>query len=95
MSASSRSRGFGWSMTSAAAVLAVVTLGAGPGAAAPNPAASCVGLTVQFTAENLPTGSVAVLTRMFHQEAKDEGIPPGAGDAALAKLHEGDPFLCF
>ncbi len=95
MSASSRSRGFKWSMTSAAVALAVATLGAGPAAAAPNPAASCVGLTVQFTAENLATGSVAVLTRMLHQEAKDEGIPPGAGDAALAKLHEGDPFLCF
>jgi hypothetical protein len=54
-----------------------------------------VGLAVQFTAENLPTGTVAVLTRLLHQQAKDAGIPPGAGDAALAKLHAGDAFLCF
>ena len=40
-------------------------------------------------------GTVAELTRLFHQQAKDAGIPPGAGDAALAKLHEGNPFLCF
>jgi hypothetical protein len=95
MSTRSRSRGFKWSVTTAAAALAVVTLGVGQGAAAPNPAASCVGLTVQFTSKNLPTGSVAELTRLFHQQAKDAGIPPGAGDAALAKLHAGDPFLCF
>jgi hypothetical protein len=83
------------SLPTAAAAFALATLGASQAAAAPNPAASCVGLTVQFTSENLPTGSVAELTRMFHQEAKDAGIPPGAGDAALAKLHAGDPFLCF
>ena len=95
MSASSLSRGFKWSVATAVAAFAVATLGAGQGTAAPNPAASCVGLTVQFTSENLPTGSVAELTRLFHQQAKDAGIPPGAGDAALAKLHAGDPFLCF
>jgi hypothetical protein len=95
MSARSRSRGFKVSVATAAAAFAVVTLGAGAGAAAPNPAASCVGLTVQFTAANLPTGTVAELTRLFHQQAKDAGIPPGAGDAALAKLHEGDAFRCF
>jgi hypothetical protein len=95
MSARLRSRGFKCSVTTAAAAFAVATLGAGQGATAPNPAASCVGLTVQFTSENLPTGAVAELTRLFHQQAKDAGIPPGAGDAALAKLHEGDPFLCF
>ena len=95
MSACSRSRRLRLSLTTAAAAFAVATLGAAHGAAAPNPAASCVGLTVQFTAENLPTGTVADLTRLFHQQAKDAGIPPGAGDAALAKLHEGDPFLCF
>jgi hypothetical protein len=95
MSASSRSRGFKLSVATAAAAFAVATLGAGQAAATPNPAASCVGLAVQFTAANLPTGSVADLTRLLHQQAKDAGIPPGAGDAALAKLHEGDAFLCF
>ena len=95
MSASLRSRGFKWSVASVAAAFAVAIVGAGHGSAAPSPAASCVGLTVQFTAANLPTGTVADLTRLFHQEAKDAGIPPGAGDAALAKLHAGDPFLCF
>lgn len=77
-----------------AAVFLAVTLGAGSGAAA-SPQSSCVGILVSFVATTESPGTVADLTRMFHQQAKDAGVPPGSGDAALAKLHLGDPLACF
>ena len=76
------------------AVFVAVTLGAGSGAAA-SPRSSCVGILVSFVATTESPGTVADLTRMFHQQAKDAGVPPGSQDSSLAKLHLGDPFACF
>ena len=75
-------------------ILLAVTAGVGSGAAA-SPQSSCVGILVSFVGTTESPGTVADLTRMFHQEAKDAGVPPGSGDSALAKLHLGDPFACF
>ena len=81
-------------MATVAGVFLAGTLGAGSGVAA-SPHSSCVGILVSFVGTTERPGTVADLTRMFHQQAKDAGIPPGSGDAALAKLHLGDPFACF
>jgi hypothetical protein len=77
-----------------AGVFLAVTLGAGSSTAA-SPQSSCVGILVSFVATTDSAGTVSDLTRMFHQQAKDAGVPPGSGDAALAKLHLGDPLACF
>jgi hypothetical protein len=81
-------------MATLAGALLAVTLGAGSGAAA-SPPASCVGILVSFVATTDSPGTVADLTRLFHQQAKDAGVPPGSQDASLAKLHAGSPVACF
>ena len=62
-------------------------------ASAANPNASCNGVLVSSVAGQ--AGIVAQLTRAFHQEVKDAGLPPGSFDAAGAHAHAGGVDECL
>jgi hypothetical protein len=62
-------------------------------ASAANPAASCNGILVSSLAGQ--PGVVGALTRAFHQEVKDAGLPPGSFDAAGAHEHAGGVGECL
>jgi hypothetical protein len=78
-----------------AALLALlVTLGVPAAASAgANDAASCNGIAVSSVAGE--PGVVALLTRQFHDEAKNAGLPPGSFDASFAKIHAGSLEGCL
>jgi hypothetical protein len=65
----------------------------GGNASAANPRASCNGVLVSSLAGQ--PGVVAQLTRAFHQEFKDAGLPPGSFDAAGAQEHAGGVDECL
>ena len=73
------------------AAFALVTIGA-PAYGA-NGQASCTGIAVSSVA-GIP-GLTAELTRQFHQELKDQGMPPGLFDSTFSKLHEGSLEGCL
>ena len=55
--------------------------------------ASCNGILVSSLAGQ--PAVVGALTREFHQELKDAGIPPGFFDVAGAQEHAGDVNACL
>jgi hypothetical protein len=57
------------------------------------PPASCNGILVSSLAGQ--AGIVADLTRLFHEETKAAGFPPGSFDAAGAKVHAGGVGDCL
>ena len=61
--------------------------------AAENSPANCTGIAVSSLAGN--PGVVAFLTRGFHQEFKDAGLPPGQFDSTFSKLHLGSLEGCL
>jgi hypothetical protein len=65
----------------------------GGNASAANSDASCNGVLVSSLAGQ--SGVVAQLTRAFHQEVKDAGLPPGSFDAAGAHEHAGGVDECL
>ena len=75
-------------------VWAVLLLaGAVNSATAADSNASCNGILVSSLAGQ--PGVVADLTREFHQEFKDAGVPPGFFDAAGAHEHAGSVPDCL
>jgi len=62
-------------------------------ASAADSSASCNGILVSSLAGQ--PGVVGVLTRQFHDEFKDAGIPPGAFDEAGAQEHAGSVEACL
>lgn len=75
-------------------VVLVGTLGFAASGSAANENASCNGILVSSTAGT--PGLVAVLTREFHQVAKDLGFPPGViVDAPGGHLHSGSVEGCL
>jgi hypothetical protein len=72
--------------------IAVLAVSAGTASAA-NDSASCNGILVSSLAAQ--PGIVAALTKQFHDEFKDAGIPPGAFDAAGAQDHAGSVEACL
>ena len=71
----------------------LLVVGLSPASAA-NSQASCTGIAVSSVAPGDP-GIVAELTRMFHEEFKAAGLPPGSFDAAFAQLHAGSLEACL
>jgi len=66
-------------------VFASTTVGWSSSASAePPPGPGCNGVLVLSLAG---TGTVDDLTRQFHQDFKDLGLPPGAFDSATAQTH--------
>jgi len=63
------------------------------GASGANSNASCNGVLVSSLAGQ--AGVVGELTRGFHQQFKDAGIPPGFFDAAGAHEHAGSVEACL
>jgi len=55
--------------------------------------ASCDGILVSSLAGQ--PGVVAELTRLFHDQTKAAGFPPGSFDAAGAQEHAGDVEACL
>lgn len=83
-------------LTVCAIVAAALTFG-GTASAGTSAQASCLGALVSAAApgqSDFPPGSTADLTRLLHELAKSEGIPPGQTDAAIAKFH-GSFELCL
>jgi hypothetical protein len=75
-------------------VAILVVLGVAVSSApAANSNASCNGVLVSSLAGQ--PGVVAGLTREFHQEFKDAGIPPGFFDVASAQDHAGSVEACL
>jgi hypothetical protein len=74
-------------------VAALSLLAMGSGAWGANSNASCNGVLVSSLAGQ--PGVVGELTREFHQEFKDAGIPPGFFDAAGAHEHAGGVAECL
>lgn len=72
--------------------VAVLGMSAGTASAADD-SASCNGILVSSLAGQ--PGVVGALTRQFHDEFKDAGIPPGAFDAAGAQEHAGSVEACL
>jgi hypothetical protein len=72
--------------------IAVFAVMAGATSAA-NPNASCNGILVSSLAGQ--PGVVGALTRQFHDEFKEAGLPPGAFDAAGAHEHAGSVEDCL
>jgi hypothetical protein len=68
---------------------------AGTASGAANPKASCTGILVSSVAGQPAPGLVADLTRQFHQEFKDAGLPPGAFDSATSHEHAGGVGECL
>ena len=62
-------------------------------ALAADPNASCNGVLVSSLAGQ--PGVVAGLTRDFHQEFKDAGLPPGFFDVGSAQEHAGSVEACL
>jgi hypothetical protein len=62
-------------------------------ASASSPNASCNGILVSSLAGQ--PGIVGELTRQFHDEFKQAGIPPGFFDAAGAHEHAGSVEACL
>ena len=58
-----------------------------------NSNASCNGVLVSSLAGQ--PGVVGALTREFHQQFKDAGLPPGSFDAAGAREHAGGVAECL
>ena len=79
--------------TTAVLVLLVPLFALGGNASGANANASCNGVLVSSLAGQ--AGVVGALTREFHQEFKDAGIPPGFFDAAGAHEHAGDVEACL
>jgi len=79
-------------LTGSLFVLAGVLAGAGTAAAEKPPGPSCNGVLVSSLAG---TGLVDDLTRQFHDEFKDAGLPPGAFDSATAHTHGADVGDCL
>ena len=73
-------------------VVVVLLLTMGGVASGANSSASCNGILVSSLAGQAGVGE---LTRGFHQEFKDAGIPPGFFDAAGAQEHGGDVETCL
>jgi hypothetical protein len=72
----------------------VVLLGISVSSAlAADPNASCNGVLVSSLAGQ--PGVVAGLTRDFHQEFKDAGLPPGFFDVGSAQEHAGSVEACL
>lgn len=71
----------------------VLFIGGTGGASAANPNASCNGTLVSSLAAQ--PGVVAALTREFHAEFKEAGIPPGFFDVAGAHEHAGGVAECL
>jgi hypothetical protein len=71
----------------------VLFLGVTGGASAANTKASCNGILVSSLAGQ--SGVVAALTREFHAQFKEAGIPPGFFDAAGAHEHAGGVAECL
>ena len=88
-------RGLPLSLVALAALFLAAVTFVGGASAAPNPNASCTGILHEFVASTGDPGAVADFTRLFHQMAKDAGLPPGTQNSSVAKLHLGDPFSCF
>ena len=77
-----------------ALVVPIVVLGvAVTPASAANSQASCNGILVSSLAGQ--PGVVAELTRAFHEEFKEAGIPPGFFDVAGAQEHAGGVEECL
>jgi hypothetical protein len=77
-----------------AALVAIASFSVlGGNASAADSHASCNGVLVSSLAGH--PGVVAQLTRAFHQEAKDAGLPPGSFDAAGAHEHAGGVDECL
>jgi hypothetical protein len=74
------------------ALIAAVGIAAGSASAAAPPA-SCNGILVSSLAGQ--AGSVADLTRLFHEETEAAGFPPGSFDAAGAQVHAGGVDECL
>jgi hypothetical protein len=72
--------------------MAVLAVTAGAASSA-NDNASCNGILVSSLAGQ--PGVVGDLTRQFHDEFKDAGLPPGAFDSAGAKDHAGSVEGCL
>jgi len=70
---------------------ATLAMSAGTASAADD-GASCNGILVSSLAGQ--PGVVGDLTRQFHDEFKDAGIPPGQFDAAGAHEHAGSVDAC-
>jgi hypothetical protein len=77
-------------VTLVALVVALITVS---GASAANAKASCNGVLVSSLAGQ--PGVVADLTRGFHDEFKEAGLPPGFFDAAGAHEHAGGVEECL
>jgi hypothetical protein len=78
----------------AVAVTFVIVLGVAVSSAlAADSNASCNGVLVSSLAGQ--PGVVAGLTREFHQEFKDAGLPPGVFDVASAQEHAGSVEACL
>jgi hypothetical protein len=73
-----------------AAGAAILVVG---GASAANANASCNGVLVSSLAGQ--PGVVAELTRDFHNQFKEAGLPPGFFDAAGAHEHAGSVEACL
>jgi hypothetical protein len=80
-------------LAGALVVAALSVLGMGGGAWGANSNASCNGVLVSSLAGQ--PGVVGELTRGFHQEFKDAGIPPGFFDVAGAHEHAGGVEACL
>jgi len=73
-------------------LLGALGIAAGSASAAAPPA-SCNGILVSSLTGQ--AGIVANLTRLFHEETKASGFPPGSFDAAGAKVHAGGFDECL
>ena len=73
--------------------LVVAATGGGSATADPgNQRASCEGILV--SSASYP-GEIAELGRLFHQQLKDQGIPPGFLDVGAAQVKAGSVDACL
>ena len=92
---SSASRGTLVAVLVLSVALLFVILAPASASAAASAQASCTGIAVTAVATGEPPGTVAELTRMFHEEFKAAGLPPGSFDAAFSQLHAGSLEACL
>ena len=76
-----------------AGIAATALIGAGAADAGASDRASCNGIGASSGADQ--PGLVSAAVHQIHQDLKDAGIPPGAGDSSFAKLHEGSLEGCL
>jgi hypothetical protein len=76
-----------------AVAVVVILVGAVSSASAANSNASCNGVLVSSLAGQ--PGVVSQLTREFHAQFKEAGLPPGFFDAAGAHEHAGGVEECL